>query len=68
VIPWQEKTWCIPPKADAELVARREDLLELYQLPYDPRFPVVSLDEMPKPLIAETRIPLAFMRRPPGAL
>ena len=35
-----------------------EDLLELYQLPYDPRFPVVGMDEMPKQLIAETRIPL----------
>jgi DDE superfamily endonuclease len=27
-------------------------------LPYDPRFPVVGMDEMPKQLIAETRIPL----------
>ncbi len=35
-----------------------EDLLDLYQLPYDPRFPVVGMDEMPKQLIAETRIPL----------
>ncbi|HMB08491.1 MAG TPA: IS630 family transposase, partial [Isosphaeraceae bacterium] len=35
-----------------------EDLLELYQLPYDSRFPVVGMDEMPKQLIAETRIPL----------
>jgi len=58
VIPWLEKTWCIPPKADTEFVARMEDLLELYQLPYDPRFPVVGRDEMPKQLIAETRIPL----------
>jgi hypothetical protein len=58
VIPWQEKTWCIPPEADAEFVARMEDLLDLYQLPYDPRFPVVGMDEMPKQLIAETRIPL----------
>jgi transposase len=32
VIPWQEKTWCIPPTADAAFVARMEDLLELYQL------------------------------------
>ena len=58
MIPWQEKAWCIPPKSDAEFVARMEDLLELYQLPYDPRFPVVGMDEMPKQLIAETRIPL----------
>jgi hypothetical protein len=58
VIPWQEKSWCIPPGTDAEFVARMEDLLDLYQLPDDPRFPVVGMDEMPKQLIAETRIPL----------
>jgi hypothetical protein len=35
-----------------------EDLLELYQSPSDSRRPVVGMDEMPKQLIAETRIPL----------
>lgn len=58
MIPWLEKSWPIPPKADAEFVARWEDLLELYQLPSDPHFPVVAMNEMPKQLIAETRIPL----------
>jgi DDE superfamily endonuclease len=58
VIPWHEETWCLPPEADAEFVARMEDLLDLYRLPYDPRYPVVGMDEMPKQLIAETRIPL----------
>ena len=58
MIPWHEQTWCIPPEADGEFVARMEDLLDLYRLPYDPRYPVVGMDEMPKQLIAETRIPL----------
>ena len=58
MIPWQEKTWCIPPTADAEFVARMEDLLELYQRPYDARCPVVCMDELCKQLIAETRVPL----------
>jgi DDE superfamily endonuclease len=58
VIPWHEQTWCIPPEADGEFVARMEDLLDLYRLPYDPRYPVVGMDEMPKQLVAETRIPL----------
>ncbi len=58
MIPWHEKTWCIPPTADAEFVARMEDLLELYQLPYDPLCPVVCMDELCKQLIAETRVPL----------
>jgi hypothetical protein len=57
VIPWQEKTWGIPPQADAEFVARLAELLEWYPLPYDPPFPVVGRDAMPKQLIAETRIP-----------
>ena len=35
-----------------------EDLLELYQLPSDPRSPVVAMDERPEQLIAETRLPL----------
>ena len=56
MIPWHEKTWCIPPAADAEFVARMEDLLELYQVPYDARRPVVCMDELCKQLIAETRV------------
>ena len=53
-----EKCWCIPPKADAEFVFRMEDVLELYRLPYDPRYPVVCMDEASKQLIGEVRIPL----------
>jgi DDE superfamily endonuclease len=44
--------------ADAEFVARMEDLLELYQSPDDPLCPVVCMDELCKQLIAETRAPL----------
>ncbi len=53
-----EKCWCIPPKADAEFVFRMEDVLELYRLPYNPRYPVVCMDEASKQLIGEVRIPL----------
>ncbi len=53
-----EKCWCIPPKADAEFVFRMEHVLELYRLPYDPRYPVVCMDEASKQLIGEVRIPL----------
>jgi hypothetical protein len=35
-----------------------EDVLEVYQRPYDPDRPVVCLDEQPTQLIAETRTPL----------
>ena len=35
-----------------------EDILDLYVLPYDPRYPVVTFDEVPYQLVSETRIPL----------
>jgi transposase len=35
-----------------------EDVLELYAEPYDPRYPVVCLDESPYQLLSETRQPL----------
>ena len=54
--PWQVREWCIP-KADAEYVAKMEDVLEVYQRPYDPLTPVVCIDEMNKQLIEETRVP-----------
>lgn len=50
------KEWCIP-KAGAEFVAAMEDVLEVYQRPYDPLCPVVYIDETNKQLIKETRIP-----------
>jgi len=34
-----------------------EDILEVYQCPYDPLRPVVCIDETNKQLIKETRIP-----------
>ena len=34
-----------------------EDVLEVYQRPYDPLRPVVCIDETNKQLIEETRIP-----------
>jgi hypothetical protein len=36
-----------------------EDVLDLYQQPYDPRRPVVCMDETSKQLVAEMRKPLA---------
>ena len=36
-----------------------EDILEVYQRPYDPQRPLVCLDEASKQLIAETRVPIA---------
>jgi hypothetical protein len=52
------KTWCIPPKANADFVWHMEDVLQTYQLPYNPRIPVVCMDEASKQLIGEVQEPL----------
>lgn len=54
--PWLVKEWCIP-KAGAEFVAAMEDVLEVYQKPYDPLCPVVCIDETNKQMIKEQRVP-----------
>jgi hypothetical protein len=42
-----------------------EDILELYRQPYDPRYPVVCMDEACKQLIGETRVPLPMAEGQP---
>jgi hypothetical protein len=56
--PWLKEQWVIPPKANAEFVCAMEDVLEVYQRPYDPKRPQVCLDEASKQLVAQTRTPL----------
>jgi DDE superfamily endonuclease len=53
--PWLVKTWCVPPKADAECVWRMEDVLQTYLLPYDPSYPMVCFDEACTQLFGEVR-------------
>lgn len=48
----------IPPDQNGSFVAHMEMVLDVYKRPYDPRHPVVCMDETPKQLIAETRIPI----------
>ncbi len=54
----------IPPKQSADFVSVRrcdhmEQVLAVYERPYDERFPVVCLDESPKQLIEITQYRLA---------
>lgn len=49
----------IPPEKNAEFVAAMEDVLEVYQRPYDPLRPVVCLDETSKQLVEQTRTPVS---------
>ena len=55
----------IPPQADAEFVAHMEQVLDLYQKPYDPDCPVVCMDEQPVQLVQETRPPMAATKNRP---
>jgi hypothetical protein len=54
------KGWVIPPRKSAAFVWRMEAVLDLYEVPYDPLFPVVCFDERPCQLLAEVREPLAM--------
>ena len=47
--------WCIPPDQDAAFVAQMEQVLQVYRRPYDPKHPVVCMDEQSKQLICESR-------------
>lgn len=49
--------WVIP-EASAEFVYPMEQVLDVYHRPYDEEHPVVCLDESPKQLISESRIPI----------
>ena len=48
--------WCVA-ELDATYIARMEDVLALYERPYNPKEPVVCLDEKPVSLHADVRPP-----------
>lgn len=48
----------IPPKESARFVWRMEEVLDLYEEPYNPKRPVVCFDERPCQLLTEVREPL----------
>lgn len=49
----------IPPQQNAEFVWRMEEVLAVYERPYDFRHPLICLDETTKQLVKETAIPIA---------
>jgi hypothetical protein len=55
--------WCIPPKQNAAFVACMEDVLEVYARPYDPKIPVVCMDEKPYQLLDERYEPMPMSKR-----
>jgi DDE superfamily endonuclease len=55
--------WVIPPEQDAECVACMEEVLETYAAAYDPKHPVLCMDEQPVQLLKETRGPIAATKQ-----
>lgn len=58
--PWKVKGWVIPPEQNGEFVANMEKVLGVYKRPYNYHNPVICMDESPKQLIGETKIPIAM--------
>ena len=50
-----KRRYCIPAKENARFVWKMEDVLDVYQRPYDSNRPLVCLDEASTQLLAETR-------------
>ena len=53
--PWRKEYFVIPPEANAEFVCRMEEVLSVYQRPFNPKNPVICMDESPNQLIGEVR-------------
>jgi hypothetical protein len=53
-----KEQWCIPPEANAAFVWQMEDVLDVYQRPYDPVRPLICLDETSRQVLGEVRVPL----------
>jgi len=55
----------IPPKENPEFVAGMEEVLGVYERPYDPNVPVVCMDEQPVQLVKEVRAPVEATKNHP---
>ena len=56
--PWRRDMWCIPHVDGEYVLARMEDVLDLYAETPDPAWPLVCFDETPVQLIGEVRQPV----------
>lgn len=57
--------WCIQ-KIDEEYRERMYDILDLYEEQYNPKKPVIGVDEKPKQLLGEKRKPIPMKPGSPG--
>jgi hypothetical protein len=56
----------IPPEHNGSFVANMEKVLDVYKRPHDPSHPVVCMDESPKQLIGETKVPIPASKGQPA--
>lgn len=49
--PFQKQQWVIPAEKSAAFVYQMEQVLSVYERPYDKAYPVVCMDESPKQVI-----------------
>lgn len=57
----EKKMWCVPA-VDQEYVDKMEDVLDLYALPYDPKHPVIGVDEKTFQLLDHLRAPVPMSK------
>lgn len=50
--PWREKMWCVP-SLDDDYIRAMEDVLKVYERPYNVDKPVICLDEKPVALLGD---------------
>jgi len=53
--------WCIPEITNL-FIMRMEDILDLYELPYNPQEPIICLDEKPYQLLGNKRLPISMKK------
>jgi hypothetical protein len=56
--------WCIQ-EITPEFRRRMYDILDLYLRPYDPKYPVIGVDEKPKQLVEDSRLPIPMQPQKP---
>ncbi len=54
--PWRQRSWCVP-ELNEEFIKRMEDVLEVYERPYNEKRPVICIDEKPIQLLDDVRPP-----------
>jgi transposase len=55
VKPHLSQYWCTPKEHDADFVLHMEDVLGIYKQEYNPKIPVICMDEKPVQLLDEIR-------------